>query len=124
MDANQVTDSILRSMQMRNDLEYLQGIIHDTAKEHGWWSDDCTRNKGESIALMHSELSEGLEALRYGNPVSDHIPPFKLIEEELADTIVRILDFSAGFGYDTIGALIAKMEFNKTRPHKHGGKEF
>jgi hypothetical protein len=34
------------------------------AIEKGWWEGE--RNEGELIALMHSELSEGLEAIRKG----------------------------------------------------------
>jgi len=36
--------------------------VHQIARRKGWW--DAERNDGEIIALMHSELSEALEALR------------------------------------------------------------
>ena len=45
--------------------QIIQSDIHETAKSKGWW--DSERNDGELIALMHSELSEALEALRNGN---------------------------------------------------------
>ena len=96
--------------------------IHDIAKSKGWW--DGTRNQAEQIALMHSELSEGLEALRHGNPPSDHIPEFTGIAEELADTIIRIMDFSTAYNIPVAEAMLAKIEFNKNREHKHGGKKF
>jgi hypothetical protein len=41
--------------------EYMRAV-HACAEEHGWWEED--RNFGEMIALMHSELSEALEAWR------------------------------------------------------------
>lgn len=76
------------------------------------------------IALMHSELSEGLEGLRHGNPPSDHIPEFSAIEEELADCIIRIMDVSQERGWKVAEALEAKRRFNDTRSHRHGGKAF
>lgn len=99
----------------------LADVVHLGAQERGWWTEP--RNDGELIALMHSELSEGLEALRKPGP-SDHIPEFSGIEEELADVIIRIMDMSVARGYNLADAILAKIEFNATRPHKHGGKVF
>lgn len=70
--------------------------VNNNAKEKGWW--DSERNDGEMIALMHSELSEALEALRHGNPVDDHIPEFKSTEAELADVVIRIMDYGRARG--------------------------
>jgi NTP pyrophosphatase (non-canonical NTP hydrolase) len=96
--------------------------VHQTAKEKGWW--DTERNDGEVIALMHSELSEALEALRHGNPPDDKIPKFSGAEAELADVIIRIMDMAPARGWRVAEAIVAKMAFNATRPHKHGGKAF
>lgn len=94
--------------------------VHQTAVEKGWYDERGERNPGEVIALMHSELSEALEALRTGNGLSDKIPEFMGVEEEFADCVIRIMDYSAAKGYRLAEALMAKIEFNKTRPPKHG----
>lgn len=92
-----------------------------TAREKGFW--DNPRNFGEMIALMHSELSECLEGYRSSKGESDKIPEFFAVEEELADVIIRILDLAYTYSYKLPEAILAKMEYNKGREHKHG-KQF
>lgn len=96
----------------------LQRRAHDNATEKGFWDDP--KPFSESIALMHSELSEALEADRHGDPKSDHIPEFTGREEELADAVIRILDVSAHHGLRLGKAVLAKMAYNASRPRKHG----
>ena len=95
---------------------------HAIARSHGWEAPD--QNDGELLCLMHSELSEALEALRHGNPPSEHIPAFSGVEEELADCLIRIMNYSKNKGYRVAEAAIAKSAFNADRPFKHGGKLF
>ena len=79
------------------------------------------RNTGELIALMHSELSEALEAHRKDKQ-DDHLPQYKGLHVELADALIRILDF-AGAHDIRIGEIVkAKLAYNANRPHKHGKK--
>lgn len=116
--------------------------IHQTAVEHGWWDDE--RSFGEVIALCHSELSEALEEYRNGEPMvycvdkcdccdpetcaeclaNEMTPPTKPegVAIELADTIIRILDYCGHAGIDIENAMRIKCEYNKTRPWRHGGK--
>ena len=91
-------------------------IINEQMNAQGFWE---SANTGEKIALMHSELSEALEADRK-DLMSDHIEGFTGVEEELADVIVRVLDFAAQHNLRLTEALIAKMRFNLSRPFKHG----
>jgi len=101
-------------------LAKLQQKIHQTAIEHGWW--DRERSIGEVLMLAVTELAEAMEAYRDGNPTSEKIDGFSKVEEELADTVIRLLDFAEGMGYDIENALRAKMLYNETRPYRHGGK--
>lgn len=86
---------------------------HKVASGKGWW--DEPRNDGELIALMHSELSEALEAMR--NRAGQDC-----LAEELADCCIRIFDYCGSRQIDLEAALLKKIEYNKTRPYRHGKK--
>jgi len=91
--------------------------MNNLAHEKGWW--DSERSDGEAIALMHSELSDCLEAFREGNPSDHNIMHRTSAEIELADCIIRIMDFAVQKGFNLGGAIIDKHQFNKTRSKKH-----
>jgi NTP pyrophosphatase (non-canonical NTP hydrolase) len=102
-------------------LDEMMETAHAINVKNGWWEQD--RNDGELIALMHSELSEALEHLRHGNPPSDHIPTFSGVEEEMADVVIRVLDFCSARNLRITEAINAKLLFNAGRGYKHGGKK-
>lgn len=83
---------------------------HSSAVEKGFW--DEPREFGTLIALIHSELSEALEADRHGD--SEHVA------EELADAVIRICDLCGGLGIDLERAISKKTEANRGRPRLHG----
>jgi hypothetical protein len=73
--------------------------------------------------LMHAELGEACEADRTDAP-STKIPGFTEQEEELADVVIRLGDFSAKYGLRVGEAVLAKMGMNAGRPQMHGGKAY
>lgn len=108
---------------------------HGAAVRGGWWNDVHTgepigRNKGELLCLIHSEISEAMEGERK-NLMDDKLPHRRMAEVELADAVIRILDYAGAFGYDIGGAIVEKLEYNARRAdHKPenraaaGGKSF
>ena len=97
--------------------------IHKNAVAHGWW--DETRTFPEIVALIHSELSEALEEYRSNHGVTEVYQEAGKPEGvpiELADAIIRILDYCGYAGIDIDAAVERKHEYNKTRPYRHGGK--
>ena len=94
---------------------------HETAVEKGWW--DTERNFPEQLALMHSEISEVLEDFRKNIPINEIYYEDKKpcgIPVEFADLLIRVFDTCGKYGIDLENALKIKMEYNKTRPYKHG----
>lgn len=99
-----------------------------------WWQTPDgkpkERNKGELLALIHSEISEALEGERK-DLMDDKLPHRRMAEVELADALIRIFDYAGAHGYDLEGAYQEKRAFNKIREdHTHaaraavGGKKF
>lgn len=113
----------------------VRNICHGLSRQCGWWNNIETgeplkRNKGEMLCLIHSEISEAMEGVRK-NKTDDHLKHRGAEEVELADAIIRILDYAGGFGLDVGGALAEKLAYNAARAdHKpesrvlEGGKKF
>lgn len=113
---NNIIKKYITNMSIQLQLNKLAEDIHKC--NHKWWHDSSgskiERNKGELLCLIHSEISEAMEGERK-NLMDDKLPHRKMAEVELADALIRILDYSAGFGYDIEGAVKEKLEYNLTR---------
>jgi hypothetical protein len=105
-----ITENAVDESQARSLIEFLDTVTK--------------RNEGEIQMLIVSELVEALEALRHGNPPDDKVPAFDGVSVELADAIIRIMDYGKTMGYPVAEALTAKLLFNRTREKMHGGKKF
>jgi hypothetical protein len=89
-----------------------------------------TRNVGELLCLVHSEISEAMEGARK-NLMDDKLPHRKMIEVELADALIRIFDIAGAYKLDLGGAIAEKRAFNAVRKDhklenrlKDDGKKF
>lgn len=96
-------------------------LSHSVNVRAGWWSDINTgesligkRNVPEMLCMVHSEISEALEAYRK-NLQDDKLPHRSGIEVELADALIRIFDLAGSMNLDLAGAVIEKMQYNAAR---------
>jgi len=113
--------------------------IHRNAVNKGFYDDK--KNIGEMLCLIHSEVSEALEADRKNNYAD--LPYFEKnmnetineekyfksyfaesikdsFEDELADVVIRVLDLCAFKKIDIEKHIKLKMKYNAMREHKHG----
>lgn len=101
----------------------LAADVYQTAKDHGWHDKEVSDER--CLLLMVTEIAEATEALRNPEmPADHHIPAYSELEAELADVVIRIMNYGALRNLDVAGAIEAKAQYNKNRPYKHGGKKF
>jgi NTP pyrophosphatase (non-canonical NTP hydrolase) len=101
-------------------LDAFAAVLHESALEKGFWDGDITYDKiGNKLALVHSEVTEVLEAIRKDKGSEE-------IVEEMADVIIRLLDLYAammneGFVEHSLDEVMDnKINKNKERQRLHG----
>lgn len=87
---------------------------HEIAVSKGWHDEPVPIPV--ALALIHSEVSEALEADRKGDREN--------FVEELADVCIRIFDLCGLLDIDLQKAIHEKMNKNRMRSYKHGGKAY
>lgn len=103
-------------------LDASAAFLHETARDKGFWDGDFNYDKvGNKLALVHSEVTEVLEAIRKDQGSEK-------IVEEIADIMIRILDLYAAMRNEEIVVhsldeiLQNKINKNKERPTLHGNR--
>jgi NTP pyrophosphatase (non-canonical NTP hydrolase) len=101
-------------------LDALAAVLHEIARDKGFWDGEYSHDKiGNKLALVHSEVTEVLEAIRKSHGSEK-------IVEEMADVIIRLLDVYAAMRneeqvlHSLDEVLEAKINKNKERPRLHG----
>ena len=121
---------LLTSEHMKNTgvtMDQARDILKDLGIERSTLK---TRNVGELLCLVHSEISEAMEGARK-NLMDDKLPHRKMIEVELADALIRIFDIAGAYNLDLGNAISEKRYFNANRADhklenrlKDNGKKF
>lgn len=96
----------------------------------GWYEHE--RTAGDECALLHSEISEILDAYRkhgFEDATKVNPPGFESaiprplgVGSEVADLLIRLLDVCKRWDIDIVAEYDRKMAYNQTRPYRHGRK--
>ena len=76
------------------------------------------------LGLVGTEVAEAIECVRSRDmaPRFNDVGKPEGFPSELADIVLRVLEYAEIFGVDLEAAMIVKNSFNKTRPYRHGNK--
>lgn len=119
---------VLLSELSQMSMDEMQAHIHEWAVAKGWW-EDLERPAGEIFMNIASEVSEAWEDWRVHGQLSDYWvddasgnakPEGSAIE--LADVVIRIMDYLEHEGFSLQRLIATKMLYNHGRGYRHGGK--
>lgn len=122
MKNEQINEQMKDEMPRAYLIAEMQQRVFAWAKNKGW----CDREVPipEQCALIHSEVSEALEAWRNKEPLSwtdDNNKP-QGVGSEYADVVIRVMHYCALNGIDLDYEIQRKMDYNDTRAFRHGNK--
>ena len=105
-------------------LNAYRDLCHEIAKSKGWYDGPGERNIGEQLMLVVTEVAEAMEDLRTGAMSLSYDENGKPIgfPIEIADVMIRIFDLAGYLRIDLEDAVETKMQYNHSRPYRHGGK--
>lgn len=106
-------------------LKSLQSRCHNDAVKMGWYDIDYAKSPVEAMMLVVTEIAEVVEELR--KPIVEHHALLNGkkpigVAPEIADAIIRLLDFAGSQGYDMEKVIEEKLNYNLTRGIRHGKK--
>lgn len=100
LDSGEKCECRAEEIEAKNSQKYACGLTEQDV-ESGW---ECPLDNPNARCSAQSKKPEGIAA-------------------ELADVIIRVLDYCAYAGIDIENVLEVKHEYNKSRPYRHGGKK-
>jgi NTP pyrophosphatase (non-canonical NTP hydrolase) len=124
-----------RYTRFHSTIEDLATDIRENCIAKGWRNADGSYDGsfGDAMALLHSEVSEAFEAWRehgtddttsYAQSLVCGTPPKpEGVGSEFADILIRLIDDCDIYGIDLAAEVERKLEYNRTRLYRHGGKK-
>lgn len=138
INADEVIEDQLDRIKIETFAHAFQQAAEVIHRRNGkWWIDihtgqRITRNTGEILMLIVSEIAEAMEGHRKGLQ-DDKLPHFAMFDVEIADALTRIMDLAGGTQkiHSIARAFVEKNEYNRTRADhqienriKPGGKKY
>ena len=108
------------------DFKSLQKMVYETNKKNGWHDNEAEKTDSEYLINIVGEVSEAWESKRNREPemwTRDNGKP-EGMWNELADTVIRIMDFAEANGIDLENLIVRKDAYNGTRGYRHGNKRY